>query len=165
MDEEEKPHSPPQLLPNDDEHFRRNRIIANLKDSLLSQLAESNPPSPSKLAMFPLLFSSVSRRCFLLSTPYAPSLCIGSSFPLLFSKFSIFFILFIECLIFFGIQMIIMNMAISNLNENKGSTEEESSNFIVKEYKDLPWPHKKILGIQLEKLCQDEEIVCNEGGR
>ncbi|XLS45040.1 hypothetical protein HN51_001905 [Arachis hypogaea] len=148
MDEEEKPHSPPQLLPNDDEHFRRNRIIANLKDSLLSQLAESNPPSPSKLAMFPLLFSSVSRRCFLLSTPYAPSLCIGSSFPLLFSKFSIFFIL-----------------AISNLNENKGSTEEESSNFIVKEYKDLPWPHKKILGIQLEKLCQDEEIVCNEGGR
>ncbi|XLS93421.1 hypothetical protein HN51_069429 [Arachis hypogaea] len=54
---------------------------------------------------------------------------------------------------------------LSELNENKGSTEEEISNFIIKKYEDLPWAHKKILGIQLEKLFQDEEIVCNEVGR
>ncbi|KAL4315242.1 hypothetical protein AHAS_Ahas15G0165500 [Arachis hypogaea] len=131
MDEEEKPQSPPQLLPNDDELSKRNHIIANLKDSLLSQLAESNPSFSLKLTMFPPSFSSVSR-CFLLSTP-----------P----------------------YTLLMHWAISELSKNKGSTEEEISNFFVKEYEDLPWTHKKILGIQLEKLFQDEEIVCNEGGR
>ncbi|XLR23172.1 hypothetical protein S83_051072 [Arachis hypogaea] len=133
MDEKEKPDSPPQPLPNDDENSRRNRIIANLKDSL-SCLSLPNPtsPSPSKHAMFPPLFSSVSRRCFLLSTPR---------------------------------RTLLMYWELSELNENKGSTEEEISNFIIKKYEDLPWAHKKILGIQLEKLFQDEEIVCNEVGR
>ncbi|KAL4344794.1 hypothetical protein HN51_062896 [Arachis hypogaea] len=59
----------------------------------------------------------------------------------------------------------LMHWAISELNENKISTEKEIYNFIIKEYEDLPWAHKKILGIQSEKLCQDEEIVCNEGGK
>ncbi|XLR23174.1 hypothetical protein S83_051074, partial [Arachis hypogaea] len=109
-----------------------------LTSKTLSCLSSPNPTplSPSKHAMFPPSFSSVSRRCFLLSTP--PT---HPPFALMIHR------------------------AISELNENKGSTEEEISNFIVKEYEDLPWAHKKILGIQLEKLCQDEEIVCNEGGR
>lgn len=58
-----------------------------------------------------------------------------------------------------------IHRAITELNEENGSTEEAISDFIQREYEDLPWAHKRILGIQLGKLCQDEELVCNEGGR
>ena len=51
------------------------------------------------------------------------------------------------------------------LNEENGSTEGAISDFIQREYEDLPWAHKRILGIQLGKLCQDGELVCNDGGR
>ncbi|XP_016202594.1 transcription regulatory protein SNF2 isoform X2 [Arachis ipaensis] len=136
MDEEEKPDSPPQPLPNNDEHSRRNRIIANLKDSLLSQLAKSNPSLSLETRHVSSLIQQRLKKMF-------PSFHTPTHPP----------------------YALMIHRAISELNDNKGSTEEEISNFIVKEYEDLPWAHKKILGIQLEKLCQDEEIVCNEGGR
>ncbi|RYR12715.1 hypothetical protein Ahy_B04g070116 isoform A [Arachis hypogaea] len=138
MDEDGKPHSPPQpqSLPNDNEHSRRNRIIANLKDSLLSQLAESNPSLSLETRHVSSLIQQRLKKMF-------PSFHTPTHPP----------------------YALMIHRAISELNENKGSTEEEISNFIVKKYEDLPWAHKKILGIQLEKLCQDEEIECNEGGR
>ncbi|KAL4344793.1 hypothetical protein HN51_062895 [Arachis hypogaea] len=136
MDGEEKPHSPPQPLPNDDEHFRRNRIIANLKDSLLSQLVKSNPSLSLETRHVSSLIQQHLKKMF-------PSFHTPTHPP----------------------YALMIHRVISELNENKGSTEEEISNFIVKEYDDLPWAHKKILCIQFEKLCQDEKIVCNEGGR
>ncbi|XLR23171.1 hypothetical protein S83_051071 [Arachis hypogaea] len=46
-----------------------------------------------------------------------------------------------------------IHMAISELNENKGSTEEEISNFIVKEYENMPWADGDRKGRQECKRC------------
>lgn len=51
------------------------------------------------------------------------------------------------------------------LNEGNGSTEEAISEFIKKEFEDLPWAHTRILGLHLRKLCQAEELLCTESGR
>ncbi|XP_059630005.1 uncharacterized protein LOC132272964 [Cornus florida] len=52
-----------------------------------------------------------------------------------------------------------IHRAIEELNEEDGCSEESISNFIRKEYKDLPWAHSTILNHHLEKLCKSGEIV------
>ncbi|XP_059644623.1 uncharacterized protein LOC132286320 [Cornus florida] len=49
--------------------------------------------------------------------------------------------------------------ALQELNEEGGSSEESISNFIRKEYKELPWAHSIFLNHHLGKLCVSGEIV------
>ncbi|KAJ7945132.1 HMG-Y-related protein A [Quillaja saponaria] len=49
--------------------------------------------------------------------------------------------------------------AISELNEEDGSTEEAISNYIKIKYKNLPVAHATILSHHLQKLCQVGEII------
>lgn len=58
-----------------------------------------------------------------------------------------------------------INRAIVELNDEKGSMEEAISEFIRREYEDLPWAHSKILSVHLERLCQVGELACNEDGK
>lgn len=53
--------------------------------------------------------------------------------------------------------------AIIELKER--ATETEISDFIRREYNDLPWAHVKILNVQLDKLCEIGEIARAQGGR
>jgi len=58
-----------------------------------------------------------------------------------------------------------IHSAILGLEDGTGSTEEAISEFIKREYSDLPWAHERILGLQLEKLCEIGEIACVSGCR
>ncbi|XP_073059441.1 uncharacterized protein [Primulina eburnea] len=55
--------------------------------------------------------------------------------------------------------------ALRELNENNGSTEEEISQFIVKEYDALPWAHLTLLGHHLGILCKSGDIVLTRSKR
>lgn len=50
--------------------------------------------------------------------------------------------------------MQMIERAIQELNEEGGSTEESISNFIRKEYDDLPWSHTTLLNHHLLELCK-----------
>ncbi|XP_059664921.1 uncharacterized protein LOC132311171 [Cornus florida] len=52
-----------------------------------------------------------------------------------------------------------IHRALQELNEEGGSSEESISNFIRKEYKELPWAHSVFLNHHLGKLCVSGEIV------
>ncbi|KAJ9548950.1 hypothetical protein OSB04_021493 [Centaurea solstitialis] len=54
------------------------------------------------------------------------------------------------------IQMI--HKAIWELQEKGGSSEESISEYIKREYADLPWAHSTLLKHHLEKLCDRKEI-------
>jgi hypothetical protein len=58
-----------------------------------------------------------------------------------------------------------INRAIVELNDRNGSTEVAISEFVRREYEDLPWAHSKILSLHLKRLCQVGELACNEDGR
>ncbi|KAG5006740.1 hypothetical protein AAZX31_09G099500 [Glycine max] len=60
---------------------------------------------------------------------------------------------------------LMIKRAIMELMEDSGSTEEAISEFIKKEYEDLPWAHEKVLDVHLRRLCLDGDLVCTEGGR
>ncbi|XAR72253.1 hypothetical protein NMG60_11018831 [Bertholletia excelsa] len=49
--------------------------------------------------------------------------------------------------------------AIVELNSKEGCTEESISEFIQKEYDDLPWAHLTFLKHHLQKLCESGEIA------
>ncbi|XP_057477500.1 uncharacterized protein LOC130765176 isoform X2 [Actinidia eriantha] len=49
--------------------------------------------------------------------------------------------------------------AIKELKEPEGSTKESISEFIKKQYDDLPWAHFTLLKSHLQKLCASGEIV------
>ncbi|KAM7487727.1 hypothetical protein LguiB_025211 [Lonicera macranthoides] len=51
--------------------------------------------------------------------------------------------------------------AIQELDEKEGSSEESISNYIKKEYNDLPWAHCTLLKHHLSKLCEYGEISMN----
>ena len=53
---------------------------------------------------------------------------------------------------------------VTGLNEANGSTHEPISGFIKKKFQDLPWAHSSILGVNLNKLCEDGEIFRNDSG-
>ncbi|KAJ9135781.1 hypothetical protein P3X46_032923 [Hevea brasiliensis] len=55
--------------------------------------------------------------------------------------------------------------AISELNDEGGSTEEAISAFIKREYEHLPWGHESFLSHHLRKLCRNLEIECVNNGR
>jgi len=56
--------------------------------------------------------------------------------------------------------------AVKELNEKSGSTEEDISEFIRREYdNDLPFDHASILHIYLKKLCMSGELLCAENGK
>ncbi|KAL2326035.1 hypothetical protein Fmac_025093 [Flemingia macrophylla] len=55
--------------------------------------------------------------------------------------------------------------AIKEMNEENGSTEEAISEFIGREYEDLPFAHLTVLNVHLRKLCIDGVLVCRESGR
>ncbi|KAA8532570.1 hypothetical protein F0562_032614 [Nyssa sinensis] len=47
-----------------------------------------------------------------------------------------------------------INRAIRDLNEEGGSSEESISEFIRKQFDDLPWAHSTLLKHHLRKLCE-----------
>ncbi|KAL3510591.1 hypothetical protein ACH5RR_029992 [Cinchona calisaya] len=49
--------------------------------------------------------------------------------------------------------------ALQELNEKGGSSEESISQFIKKEYSDLPWAHYTMLKHHLVQLCESGEVV------
>ncbi|KAL8142055.1 hypothetical protein V2J09_015087 [Rumex salicifolius] len=49
--------------------------------------------------------------------------------------------------------------AITNLDEEGGSSEESISEYIKAEYKDLPFAHKSFLSLHLSKLCDKGFVV------
>lgn len=55
--------------------------------------------------------------------------------------------------------------ALRELNEKNGSTEDEISQFIIKEYDALPWVHLTLLESHLERLCKSGDIVLTRGKR
>jgi len=61
------------------------------------------------------------------------------------------------------LQMI--KRAIEELNEESGSSEEAISEFIKREYDDLPWAHVRVLDLQLRKLTLDGILLCNQNRR
>lgn len=50
--------------------------------------------------------------------------------------------------------------AISELSNEEGSTQEEISAFIKREYGHLPWGHESFLSHHLGKLCGNMELAC-----
>jgi hypothetical protein len=55
---------------------------------------------------------------------------------------------------------------VKELNEKIGSTEEDISEFIIREYdKNLPFDHASILRIHLKKGCMSGELLCTENGK
>lgn len=58
-----------------------------------------------------------------------------------------------------------INKAIKELNDECGSTEAAISEFIRREYEDLPTAHATILQLKLRKLCMNGELVCTKNGR
>ncbi|XP_020201838.1 uncharacterized protein LOC109787699 [Cajanus cajan] len=111
------------------------QIMSHLTDSLIAQLTQLHP----SLSINPHHASLIQRRLQnLLPTLHTPT---------------------------HPPYALMIRNAIIGLKEEEGSTEEAISGFIRREYNDLPWAHAKILGMQLEKLCQIGEIACAEGGR
>ncbi|RHN59014.1 putative winged helix-turn-helix DNA-binding domain-containing protein [Medicago truncatula] len=56
--------------------------------------------------------------------------------------------------------------AVKELNEKSGSTEEDISKFIRREYdNDLPFDHAFILHSRLKKFCMSGELLCTENGK
>lgn len=55
--------------------------------------------------------------------------------------------------------------AIQELNEKGGSSEESISEFIKKEYDDLPWAHYTMLKHHLVQLCESGEVVLTRDKR
>ncbi|XP_047169487.1 uncharacterized protein LOC124838026 [Vigna umbellata] len=60
---------------------------------------------------------------------------------------------------------LMIRSAILGLEDGSGSTEEAISEYIKREYSDLPWAHARILGLQLENLCEIGEIARVSGWR
>jgi hypothetical protein len=58
-----------------------------------------------------------------------------------------------------------INKAIKELNDECGSTEREISEFIRREYEDLPTAHATILQLNLRKLYMNGKLVCTKNGR
>jgi len=58
-----------------------------------------------------------------------------------------------------------INKAIKELNDEFGSTEAAISEFIRREYKDLPTAHATIVQLNLRKLYMNGELVCTKNGR
>ena len=55
--------------------------------------------------------------------------------------------------------------AITEVGEEDGLSEELISEFIVNEYKDLPWAHPAFLRRHLGKLCESGELVKSKCGK
>ncbi|PIN25980.1 hypothetical protein CDL12_01259 [Handroanthus impetiginosus] len=55
--------------------------------------------------------------------------------------------------------------ALRELNEKGGSSEESISQFLKKEYSDLPWAHLTLLKHHLGRLCESGDIVVTLGKR
>ncbi|RDX85628.1 HMG-Y-related protein A, partial [Mucuna pruriens] len=122
-------------IPRDDEDSRTASLLVHLKDSIISQLTKLDP----SVSILPHHSSHI--QCHLqqlfrsFHTPTHPP------------------------------YSLMIYRAITELDEGTGSTEEAISEFIKREYNDLPWAHAKILSLQLEKLCELGEIARAEGGR
>ncbi|GAA0163989.1 hypothetical protein LIER_19730 [Lithospermum erythrorhizon] len=58
-----------------------------------------------------------------------------------------------------------IHMAIQELNEKGGSSEESISEFIKRHYDDLPWAHYSLLKHHLGSLSEHGEIVLISGFR
>ncbi|KAI4357648.1 hypothetical protein L6164_001583 [Bauhinia variegata] len=129
----EDPQLHPQSLPASDS--RHTRVMGKLRDSLLSELAASNP----SISVNSDYGSHIQRRLQELfssfNTPSHPPYAL------------------------------MIQRALIDLNDATGSTKEAISEFIKREYKDLPWAHMAILGHHLRKLCDAGELLCTESRR
>ncbi|KAK7400756.1 hypothetical protein VNO78_12060 [Psophocarpus tetragonolobus] len=118
-----------------DDVSRTTRIMNRLHDSVVSKLKELHPSQP----ILPHHSATIERRLRELfpafRTPTHPPYAL------------------------------MIRNAIIGLEEAIGSTEEAISEFVKREYNDLPWAHARILSLQLEKLCEIGELSRVEEGR
>nr|KYP67762.1 Histone H1 [Cajanus cajan] len=60
---------------------------------------------------------------------------------------------------------LMIRAAILGLNQPGGSTRDAISEFVKRQYEDLPLAHGSILGLHLGRLCDEGELARAEGGR
>ncbi|KAK7368229.1 hypothetical protein VNO80_10253 [Phaseolus coccineus] len=120
---------------NHQEGSRTTRVMAHLRDSIISQLKKLDP----SLSLHARHSSLIERR-------------LGNLFPAFHTPSHPPYALMIRS-------------AILGLEDGMGSTEEAISDFIKRKYSDLPWAHARILGLQLGKLCELGEIARVSGWR
>ncbi|GLT94445.1 hypothetical protein SLE2022_121850 [Rubroshorea leprosula] len=123
----------PQPQTHDD--WRRRRVMRNLKDAIVKDLAASNPSTPITHDLHSYVEQRLQQVFPTFDTPTHPPYAW------------------------------MIRRAIVELNEVKGSSEEVISRFIEKENKDLPWAHVTLLKHHLRKLCWDGEIMCTNDGK
>ncbi|XP_022638795.1 uncharacterized protein LOC111242017 [Vigna radiata var. radiata] len=121
--------------PNHQEGSRTTRVMDHLRDSLVSQLKKLDP----SLSLHTRHYALIERR-------------LRDLFPAFHTPTHPPYALMIRS-------------AILGLEDETGSTEEAISEYIKREYSDLPWAHARILGLQLENLCEIGEIARVSGWR
>ncbi|XP_004513206.1 uncharacterized protein [Cicer arietinum] len=119
---------------------RRNKVLMEqLKQSLLLRLQALNPSSHS-----------------IIKSPHVSSF-IDNHLPQVFKSFHT---------PTHPPYSAMIKRAVRELNEEDGSTDEEISEFIRREYeKDLPFAHSTILKVHLMKLCMNRDLECTKNGR
>ncbi|KAJ1394055.1 Winged helix-like DNA-binding domain superfamily [Sesbania bispinosa] len=117
------------------EDQREQRVMKKLRDSILFRLATSNPSVSINSTHVSFIEHRLRSQFKSFHTPTHP--------PYAF----------------------MIKRAIVKLNEEGGSTQEAISEFIRREYEDLPLAHVRILDIHLRKLCLVGDLVCTENGR
>ncbi|CAL8995119.1 unnamed protein product [Prunus brigantina] len=131
-----KPHQP--LHHQNIKDQRQKRIICKLRDALLTRIAASSEPS-KPIINSEGLKSNIDRRLReLIPTVHTPTHPPYAS---------------------------MIQRAIEELDEEGGLSEVAISEFIKREYEDLPVAHEGFLRHHLRKLCESGVVVNLEGGR
>ncbi|KAL6295194.1 hypothetical protein ACE6H2_003336 [Prunus campanulata] len=131
-----KPHQP--LHHQNIKDQRQKRIICKLRDALLTRIAASSEPS-KPIINSEGLKSNIDRRLReLIPTVHTPTHPPYAS---------------------------MIQRAIEELDEEGGLSEVGISEFIKREYEDLPVAHEGFLRHHLRKLCESGVVVNLEGGR
>ncbi|KAJ1394054.1 Winged helix DNA-binding domain superfamily [Sesbania bispinosa] len=112
------------------EDQREQRVMKKLRDSILFRIATSNPSVSINSTHVSFIEHRLRSQFKSFHTPTHPP------YAFVYDK-----------------------RAIVKLNEEGGSTQEAISEFIRREYEDLPLAHVRILDIHLRKLCLVGDLV------
>ncbi|KAK2429966.1 winged-helix DNA-binding transcription factor family protein [Trifolium repens] len=144
----------------------RNKVVREkLKKSLLFRIVAINPNSSSTINS-PNISSFIDSR---LQHPHSRSLCVDPAvFFLMASEPVISKLCLIPIMVIWLFSSALnpfwmIKRAVKELNEESGLTEEAISEFIRREYEDLPFARARMLYTQLTKLCNNGHLVCKNG--
>ncbi|KAK7344942.1 hypothetical protein VNO77_15212 [Canavalia gladiata] len=117
------------------EDQKRNLAISRFKDSILFRLRAFNPSFSINSAHSSFIHQRLQHLFHSFKTPTHPPYAL------------------------------MIKRALMELKEENGSSEETISDYIRREYEDLPWAHVRILHIHLGKLCLDGDLAFTDTGR